>query len=118
MKLSPTEFASKTNGIAQNVVNATMITELRSLLNMVKTAKLKVVPIQRINLDAPTTPIHMATTNGTTPTTTTGTTTTGTVTTTTGSTTTGGVMVANVTCNCIAFRCNRIGVACVLIISG
>ena len=107
--MHPMEFANELAGVKQNTVNVTQLNELRNLLNLVKNSGLRVVPIQRINLDAPTTPIHMAITTGTTTTgsSTTGSSTTGAVTTTTtGSTTTGGVMVANVTCNCVAFRCN------------
>jgi hypothetical protein len=112
--MHPMEFSNELAGIKQNTVNATQILELRNLLTMVKNSGMKVVPIQRINLDAPTTPIKMVATTGapttasittTTTTTTSKSTTSGVVATTTG--TTGGTAPAG-NCNCIAFRCNAL----------
>ena len=105
------EFASLSNGVVQNVVNTTMVTTLRSLLNMVKTSGLRVVPIQRINLDAPQVPISMVIPSNTTANTTTTaspvTTTTGTV----SSSTTGTTEVTQkFNCSCVAFRLDGIQV--------
>ena len=57
--LSPAEFSVKVDGIATNAVNATMISQLQALLQKVKIANMRVVPFQRINVDAPKTPIDM-----------------------------------------------------------
>jgi peptidoglycan/xylan/chitin deacetylase (PgdA/CDA1 family) len=53
VQLSVTAFAQKSGGVATNAVNQTMINELKNLLTMTRSGGYSIVPISKINLDAP-----------------------------------------------------------------
>lgn len=60
IQMTPGEFASKDQfGVSEDLLNQTMVSQLRLLIQTIKNAGLRIVPIDRINLDAPP---HIATT--------------------------------------------------------
>ena len=89
--LHPMEFTTRnSNGVLQTSINTTMITELRSLLTMVKNSGLKCVPVGRIALERANETLSEGETMGTTGSVTGG-----------NSSTTGA---PRFDCNCVAFR--------------